>query len=40
LPIAVRHLILDTVMYLVPQKCGHGGRHADLQSLVTVNRSM
>lgn len=39
LPIAVKHLILYTVIHLVPQKCTHGSRRTDLQSLSTVNQS-
>lgn len=37
--IAVTCLILDTVVYLVPQKCGPGSSRTDLQSLITVNQS-
>lgn len=37
LPIALKHMILDTVIYLVPQKCGLGSRCTGLQPLIAVN---
>lgn len=37
LPVALKHMILDTVTYLVSQKRGLESRYTDLQPLITVN---